>query len=147
MPDLRRRGGVVLLDPGEVGDRGTGEDEVRVLLDAVQGGAERRTCLLVALLPRPQPHRVDVRVPDHVQGTARGPSGGRCGRARGSRPEFGRFRAGHGGWFVLLVEVPVCQGEATAERSMYSLSRCNSRTCASCTRAVRPEATARTRTA
>ena len=44
-----------------------GEDEVRVLVHAVERGPERGPRLLVALLPLPQPHRVDVRVADHVQ--------------------------------------------------------------------------------
>jgi hypothetical protein len=43
------------------------EDELRVLVAAVGGGAERRERLVHAGRPAPQPDRVDVRVPDHVQ--------------------------------------------------------------------------------
>ena len=42
------------------------EDEVRVLVHPVDRRLERRAHLLVALRPLPQPHRVDVRVADHV---------------------------------------------------------------------------------
>ena len=59
--------GVDPFDPFEVGNRITGEDEIVVLLHAVESGAERRPHLVQALLPLPEPHRVDVGVPDHVQ--------------------------------------------------------------------------------
>ena len=59
--------GVALLDPLEVHDRVAGEDELRVLLHAVDRRLEGGAHLLVPLRPLPQPHRVDVRVADHVQ--------------------------------------------------------------------------------
>ena len=58
---------VALLDPLEEDRRVAREDEVRVLVHAVDRGLERRAHLLVALGPLPQPHRVDVRVADHVR--------------------------------------------------------------------------------
>jgi hypothetical protein len=43
------------------------EHELRVLVAAIGGGAERRQRLVHTGRPAPQPDRVDVRVPDHVQ--------------------------------------------------------------------------------
>jgi hypothetical protein len=62
---------VVLLHPRQVQHRVTGEHELGVLAHALDGGGEGRSHLLVALRPLPEPHRVDVRVPDHVQRTLR----------------------------------------------------------------------------
>ena len=58
---------VALLDPLEEERRVAGEDEVRVLVHPVDRRLEGGAHLLVALRPLPQPHRVDVRVADHVQ--------------------------------------------------------------------------------
>src|SRR5581483_7907966 len=63
--------GVALLDPLQEEHGGVREDEVRVLVEPVERGRERRAHLLVALRPLPEPHRVDVRVPDHVEAPAR----------------------------------------------------------------------------
>jgi hypothetical protein len=56
-----------LAHPFEEDNRVAGEDEVGVLLHTVDRGLEGGAHLLVALGPLPQPHRIDVRVADHVQ--------------------------------------------------------------------------------
>ena len=53
------------------------EDELRVLVAAVGGGAERRERLVHAGRPAPEPDRVDVGVADHVEDRARSARGGR----------------------------------------------------------------------
>ena len=58
--------GVDGLDPFEVGDGITGENKLRVLVHAVEGRTERGPYLVQALLPLPEPHRVDMGVADHV---------------------------------------------------------------------------------
>ena len=68
-PDLLEHPGIDLLDPFVVRRRVAGEDELRVLVHPVQGGPEGRADLLVALLPLPQPDRIDVRVADQVEGS------------------------------------------------------------------------------
>src|SRR3546814_16911635 len=88
---------VGLLDPGEQHDLVAGEDEVVVLVHPLDRGPERRARLLVALLPRPEPARVEVGVADHVQRAVR-----RRGRSRGRREVLGlgsrRPVGERGGW-------------------------------------------------
>ncbi len=71
LADTGEQFGVGLLHPAEQDDLIAGEDEVGVLVHPVDGRPECRPRLLVALLPRPQPHRVEVGVADHVQGAIR----------------------------------------------------------------------------
>jgi hypothetical protein len=65
---------VALLHPLEEERRVAGEDEARVLVEPVDRGLEGRPHLLVALRPLPQPHRVDVRVADHVDPPGHSPA-------------------------------------------------------------------------
>src|SRR5215208_3608375 len=65
--DLLEQLRIALLDPREEERRVHREDELGVLVEALDRGAEGRTHLLVPLGPLPQPHRIDVGVPDHVQ--------------------------------------------------------------------------------
>src|SRR5215217_2885757 len=58
---------VALLDPLVEGSRARGEDEIFAFVQAIQGRAEGGFRLLETLLPLPEPHRVEVRVPDHMQ--------------------------------------------------------------------------------
>ncbi len=69
LADLREQVRVVFLDPRQVQHRVAGEHELGVLGHPVDRGREGGPHLLVALRPLPQPHRVDVRVADHVQQT------------------------------------------------------------------------------
>ena len=59
---LRRK----LLDPLVNGYRGADEFEVRELLHPVQGRADGGLGLGAALLPVPEPHRVQMGVADHI---------------------------------------------------------------------------------
>jgi hypothetical protein len=59
--------GVALLDPLVEGSRARGKEEVFVFIQPIEGRAEGGFHLLEALLPLPEPHRVEVRVPDHMQ--------------------------------------------------------------------------------
>ena len=58
--------GVDGLDPLEVSDGITSENEVLVLLHAVESRAKCGPHLVQAFLPLPEPHRVDMGVADHV---------------------------------------------------------------------------------
>src|SRR4051794_37627377 len=61
-PDLLEHRRLDLLDPGVVGGRIAGEDEVRVFGHPVERRAEGRADLLEPFGPLPQPHGIDVGV-------------------------------------------------------------------------------------
>src|SRR5690606_17794459 len=67
LPDLLEHGRIAPLHPFVHRRRAGGENKIVVFLHPVQRGSERRLRLLKAFLPLPQPDRVQMRVPDHVQ--------------------------------------------------------------------------------
>src|SRR5215217_944724 len=65
--DLLEQLWVALLHPCEEERRVHREDELGVLVEALDRRPEGRPHLLIALWPLPQPHRIDVRIADHVK--------------------------------------------------------------------------------
>ena len=83
--------GVDAFNPFEVGDRVTGENEVVVLLHAVEGRAESGAHLVKAFLPLPEPHGVNMGVADHVQEAFASSLGHRFAPSSGAGPTRTRF--------------------------------------------------------
>ena len=67
LSDLLEHGRIVLLNPLVKSGAAAGENEFIVLLHPVQGGAEGCLGFLEALLPVPQPDRIQMRISDHVE--------------------------------------------------------------------------------
>ena len=97
--DLGEQLGVGLLDPRQQHDLVAGEHEVGILVHPVERRPERGPRFLVALLPRPQPHRIQVSVADEVDR----PIGGRrrpCYGLPRTRKRCARRGVRHRGWVL-----------------------------------------------